>query len=170
MNKKIIRLAITLLTVAILVTPVLAVPTQGQKVPITLQFNPEGNTGGVTKVTPSGIRHWTNRDKVYSLIFSIDGAEPIPGLDNAISSYKWWTDDEGMGNGIYHEFNVLTFEGGTFEGNSKLKFTDFDYGTRTFNVEAHGVFHGTGVFEGQTIVAGYEGPSGGTWSGYLLKP
>lgn len=200
MNKKIM-----ITTVAIIVVLMLLVPTVSacgdrnrcghrekrcenrfEKEPITLKFIavPGSTTGGEQTIIHD-VSHWTNRVKVYNLEFSIDGGDLIYGVDNAISSYYWWTMDNGviipyadmnpdtsLGFGIYREYNMLTFEGmdGTFVGFSYLKITNYHYTVPpTFHIEASGVFYGTGVFEGQKIVASYEGSQGGTWTGYLIK-
>jgi hypothetical protein len=169
LKKAILVFTIILLMITPVIAPVFAAPPEEKKVPITLKFSPFKTVNGEKNVLPSGITQRRDYTISYNLKFSIGGAAPIDGLGIAVR--------DSMTNPIellasYHEDNVLSFAslpGGTFEGNSEILLTEITSPT-TFNVHAHGVFHGTGVFEGQTISAGYDGPAGGTWIGYLLKP
>ncbi len=195
-------------TIAIVVVLMLLVPTVSAcvdryrighrerrcgKEPITLKFiEVQGSATGGEQTIINYVSHWTDREKSYNLEFRIDCGAVIYGVDKAISSYYWWTEDNGviipyatktpnsLGFGIYIEYNVLAFEGmdGTFVGVSSLKITNYHYPPvpqtdpptpPTFNIETSGIFYGTGVFEGKKIVASYDGPQGGTWNGYLIE-
>ncbi len=60
---------------------------------------------------------------------------------------------------------------GGFEGNINNLFTDYDLGPpATYNLKVHTLLHGFGSFEGSTLQLSYDGPAGGDWTGYLLKP
>jgi hypothetical protein len=173
MNKKILTITITLLALTILATPVLAVPTKGQKLPVSLKFTPVPSSGvpGEFRLTNGGIGQRRDGAIKYTVELSIDGATvPIVGessADRPIVVYNILKHQRFT----LHEIHVMSFstEDGGFEGNALLKFTEF-VSLSDYHIETHGTFHGTGAFEGQTIVAGYEGPQGGTWTGYILKP
>ncbi len=172
MKKKIIVLGIMLFLLLAMLAPVLAAPTGEQKVPITLKFLPGATTGGERWETPSGIIQRRNATKVYNLQLSIDGGPVITGkCITATDDYMYSARAQMQVN---REEYVMLFPSlsasGTFEGNALLLLTDYIASPISFNVKAHGVFHGTGDFAGQTMVVGYEGPRGGTWEGYLLKP
>lgn len=78
----------------------------------------------------------------------------------------------------YRDYYSITFpiqeglaQAGGFDGNAMV-FAQH-YGTSSMTVWTHGLFKGTGAFEGQTINAGvppYEAANSMTWEGYLLKP
>ena len=172
MNKKVLILALSLLMLMFAVAPVMADPTNGQKVPITITF-----TSPKTIVTGESWR--TNGDVIqrrdyvvtYKVELDVDGAPPIFG--SAVAER-----DPGMANVpnnemlLWHEKYVISFptEGGGFEGTSVQHYTDF-VSMSSYNLDIHFLLHGTGEFEGQTINAWREGPAGpGGATGYLLKP
>lgn len=176
--KKVFLIAMVVIIVALMATPVLAVPEQGQKLPISLKFTATTTADGIHHVNVPGdfvLNEGSigqRRDAVtsYKVELSIDGAVAIVGFSiaerpvcvyNVIKHQRM----------IMHEIHVMDFstEEGGFEGNALLQFTDY-VSPSNFQIAAHGTFHGTGAFEGQTIVASYEGPAGGTWTGYILKP
>ncbi|HLN44393.1 MAG TPA: hypothetical protein VK209_01660 [Candidatus Sulfotelmatobacter sp.] len=173
MKKKIIGLGIMLFLLLPMLAPVLAASPGEQKVPITIKFLPVGSaTGGERWETPSGIIQRREATKVYNLQLSIDGGPIITGsCTTALVDYMFSGSAQMQ---ILREEYVMVFPSlsasGTFEGNAMLLLTDYVASPLAFNVKAHGVFHGTGDFDGQTINAGYMGPRGGTWEGYLLKP
>jgi hypothetical protein len=162
-------LALTLLML-FAAAPATAGPTDGQKVAVTLKFTPVSGSsipgdrwvtnGGVTQVRDSGV--------TYAIELNIDGS--------ILSGQSVAERDPVLGKRpemvIYHEYHIMSFPTavGGFEGNALLKLTDFVSAT-VYTVQAHGVFQGTGAFEGQTLnLWRYEGLAGGVWEGYLLKP
>jgi hypothetical protein len=171
LKKAILVFSIILLMIAAVIVPVLAVPTDGQKVPVILKFTPYKTVNGDKWTTDGNITQRRDYTIYYHLSLSINGATPLIGECVAIrDSISAYTKVPGMA--VYHEDYVMSFvkdEGG-FEGNAMLMMTDYVSPTN-FIMEAHGVFHGTGTFEGQTINAWrVEGLPGIDWTGYLLKP
>jgi len=169
-NKKLVAAFGLLLLIAI-VAPVMAAPPGAQKVPITLKFIPVPSSAVTLErdVTPSGVTH-SLLVGVYNLQLRIDGGPIITGVCTRTTN---GTFNPYALVGIHQEEYVMTFTsmpGGTFEGEAGLKFYFTDSTRANWDMKTHGVFHGTGAFEGQMIIAGYDGPKGGTWSGYLLKP
>jgi len=175
-KKKVFLITVVVFSIALMATPVLAVPTQGQKLPVSLKFTPTTSADGINHINIPGDFVLNDgsigqrRDAVtsYKVELTID-EDPIVGYSIVerpvvvynVIKHKCMT---------MHEIHVMDFsaEEGGFEGNALLKFTDY-VSPASFHLEAHGTFHGTGDFEGQTIVASYEGPAGGTWTGYILK-
>ena len=172
MKKKFIVLSLGLLILFAFVAPVIAGPTNGQKVPVTLKFTVIKGAPGErwdTNGNTSQRRDWRIN---YTVYLSIDGAAPIVGKSVDVRDAMVFR-GEKVGMEVYRQDTVMSFptEGGTFEGNEMLLLTDVNIGPPlTFYLKAHAVFHGTGAFEGQTINADYDGPQGGVWTGYLLKP
>ena len=174
MEKPVLVLAVGLLAVAMLTTPVLAAPTNGQKVPAILKFP----TPPKVSILDPGERTWTNgnvthlRDRIinYTFLLIIDGAPPITGYaitvrDGSGIPYK-------IGMTGYHDYYEFWFptEGGGFEGRALNHITDAT-SEISYNLSLHTVLHGTGAFEGQTLNMWREGPLlPGGWFGYLLKP
>ena len=174
-RKMILAPMIVLLTLfALPVLQALAAPTNGQKVPVTIKFNAYGNIPGERWDTNGGIIQRRDFTMFYHVSIIIDGAPPLLGECVAMRDSMFNTKE--MSN-ICREYYVVSFPSlppeDTFEGNGLLLITDYNPGPPvTFNIMTHGLFHGTGAFEGQTINAGYSGPfpGGPGWTGYLLKP
>jgi hypothetical protein len=175
MNKKTLLIAMVVFSVMVMAAPVLAVPTQGQKLPISLKFTNSATTNpGTFNLNNGNIGQKRDSAGSYTVELSIDGADPIVGVsvtEVPISVYNMIKHQRFT----IHEIHVMDFptEDGGFEGNVLLRFTDVASlvpGAFDYHLEAHGTFQGTGAFEGQTIVASYDGPAYGTWAGYLLKP
>ena len=172
MNKASVVLLAFVLLILFVTVPVMAEPTNGQKVPCTITF-----TSPHTIAT--GESHRTNGDVIqrrdYVVGFNVEldvyGASPIFGT--AVVER-----DVGMANVphnemlLWHEKYVISFptEEGGFEGTSLEHYSDF-VSMSSYNLDIHFVLRGTGEFEGQTINAWRTGPAGpGGATGYLLKP
>ena len=148
MNKKVLLIAMVMFSVMLMVTPVLAVPTQGQKLPVSLKFtNPATTNPGTIHKTNGDIGQKRDSAGSYAVELSIDGADPIVGVSMTevpISVYNMIKHQCFT----IHEIHIMAFptEDGGFEGNVLLRFTDvvslvpgaFDY-----HLEAHGTFQGT---------------------------
>ncbi len=148
--------------------PVLAQPTEGQKVAVTLKFTPVSGPPGDRRTTNGGVTQVRDAGLTFAVELTIDGAQPIIGESSAAR--------DAMGKRpemvLYHEHQVMYFptEEGGFEGNDLLKLTDLQSATE-FTLQAHGVYQGTGAFEGQTLnLWRTKGPANPVWEGYLLKP
>lgn len=170
----VVILALALLMTFVAVAPVMAEPTEGQKVPAILKFTVPPKVTildpGETWTTPGNASH--RRDTIVNYTFQliIDGAPPIIGYAISVRD----------GNGIptkigmigYHEYYEFWFPtaGGGFEGRGLNHITDM-VSLSSYNLDLHVVLHGTGAFEGQTLNMWREGPPlPGGWFGYLLKP
>ena len=172
MKKTVLMIFVALTAAAMLATPVLAAPTNGQKVPIIIKFiSPQTIVKGESWTTNGGVIQRRGYVVGFNVELDVDGAPAIFG--SAVVER-----DVGMANVpknemmLWHEEYVISFptEGGGFEGTSVEHYTDF-VSVSSYNLEIHFVLHGTGAFEGQTINAwrtGPAGPEGAT--GYLLKP
>jgi len=174
MRKKLILIPVLVLMLLAAATPVIAKPSDGQKVPAILKFPtpPKVTTldPGVLTWTKGNVSHLRDRIINYSFLLIIDDAPPIAGYAIA----------ERDGNGIpykigmtgYHEYYEFWFPtvGGGFEGRGLSHYFDF-VSMSSYDLEIHVVLHGTGSFEGQTLnmwrTGGVVGPG---WTGYLLKP
>jgi hypothetical protein len=159
------------LLATLLVGMVWAEPTEGQKVPVELTFTAAGSTTVESSKNNGGITH-ASYLRNWIVALSIDGAPPIIG--EAVDAQRNVTGAYSkLGMGILHDEYVIWFatEGGGFEGNAILQITDWVSNTAPYDIMTHGVFQGTGAFEGQTLNVGVEkGPASLTWTGYLLKP
>lgn len=168
MNKKILMVAVALMAVVMLATPVFADPTQGQKAAITINW---------TRTNRITVDEWWSSDLVrhrhmhvwWDVELIIDGGPPLPGTGYTERDAVRVTQKDGFNN-VLHDYYVLTFDGGGFEGNALIMVQN--QGTPDFRGRAHGLFMGTGDFEGQTINAGHGWVPAGppVWTGYLLKP
>lgn len=170
---KVRKSSVIIFALALLLTtftlPVMAEPTDGQKVAVTLKFTPVGGPSGDRWTTNGGVTQVRDAGLTFNLELTIDGvATPIIG--------ESFAERDAMGKRpemvLYHEHHVMYFptEGGGFEGYDLLKITDMKSGTE-FTLQAHGVYQGTGAFEGQTLNLWRDkGQSNPVWEGYLLKP
>ncbi len=161
----IFALALLLISFAL---PVMAAPTDGQKVAVTLKFTPVGGPPGERWTTNGGVTQVRDAGLTYDIELSIDGGPAIIG--NSVAAR------DAMGKRpvmvLYHEHHVMWFptEGGGFEGYDLLKITDMNSAS-DFTLQTHGVYQGTGAFEGQTLYLWRDkGPADPVWEGYLLKP
>ena len=175
MKKKILGIIIVLLAVAMLATPVLAVPTKGQKVPITMKWARTSNMLLERNDTKGGISH-RSLSQTWTVQLFIDGAEiPLEGTAVVIrETHMRHTKKGGVDQIIIDHYDISfpTEEGG-FEGNEHMLLTDYVSGPdgATFDVVLHALFHGTGEFEGQILNAGVDKGPGATmeWEGFILK-
>jgi len=172
-NAAVVFLALSLLLL-LAAAPVMAEPTNGQKVPAIMTFPvPPKITmldpGEVWK-TNGNVSH--RRDTIinYTFLFIIDGAPPITGYAITVRDGNGIIPKTGMFS--YHEYYEFWFPtvGGGFEGRGLSHYFDF-VSMSSYDLEIHVILHGTGSFEGQTLnMWRTGGPTGPGWTGYLLKP
>ena len=172
---KVFVIAVALMAVAMLATPVMAKPTKGQKAAITLTFT---FTGGVPveppKVTGNVMHMHVNH--YFNVELEIDDGPTYYGTAVTDRQMLFVPQENGM-NLLMRDDYVFSFpdQQGGFEGNAKVLLDgvitepslDWEMG------KSHGLFTGTGAFEGQTLNAGSPwGPRQPSiiWHGYLLKP
>jgi hypothetical protein len=127
MNKKILMLLVTVLTLAMLATPVMAEPTQGQKTAVTLVFNfPQISTTIFDEWYTNGVMH-----RLWEVTFDVDltiiGGPNLDGTAvverksvNIIPKGK----DTGKVNLV--DYYVFDFGDGDFEGNGKVMLDGFN--------------------------------------------
>ena len=166
MNKKVLVVTMTLLAVAMFVAPVMAEPTNGQKVPATLIPGPA--VGGAPPermwITNGDIQQIRGRQVDYFPITLTIGSDVYTNgysynFVNSVFNLKTMVvNTRGLA--------VWTFAGiGGFEGNLEMKLSAIDG-----SYSIHGVLRGFGNFEGQTLMLSYDGPPvGAVWTGYCLK-
>ncbi len=189
MNKQLLILALSLLMLAA-IAPVMADPTDGQKVPV-VQINGAAITTptvcprdgvtypytGTSNPNDGNITQRRDYGNVLGTNLIIDGGTPLVGISYNNYDRMWQYDrDTGLlagSMGIYHYDAIWDYPtaGGGFEGNIFLLLTDYSAGPPvTYNAKMHALLQGYGAFEGQTLQFSYEGPNPVVWEGYLLKP
>ena len=166
MNKKVLVVTMALFAVAMFVAPVMAEPTNGQKVPATLIPGPAVGgappermwitNGGIYQVRGEQVDYFpitlTIGSAVYSNGYSYNFVNSVFNLNTKVVNVR------GLA--------VWTFDAiGGFEGNLEMKLSAIDG-----SYSIHGVLRGFGNFEGQTLMLSYDGPPvGAVWTGYCLK-
>jgi hypothetical protein len=165
MNRKIILISVlTLLLLTVTVAPVLA--DSPKKIPATArtynQSNDETNEREV--ITNGGIDHSWNVIRTGMVDLTIDGQPKITGNLYEVADQVLNTK---TGEIVVH-FSpcIWSFSGGSFEGVKQAHFRIDPDGNVIFT--QHLVFHGTGIFEGYTLIM--ERPLTGGYVGYLLEP
>lgn len=164
-NGKILLIALASAVVLLFAAvPVIAEPTNGQKVPATLMSIP------VSEVDPD---YWrTNGDigqarggkQTYRLFLNIDGVvttgffsvlfDEVINFKTDMFVRRYTTVDLGTANG--------------FAGNVLFKIYNY-YAGLDVHFDIHCLLHGYGSFEGQTLMLSCEGPNPFVWTGYCLK-
>ncbi len=96
-------------------------------------------------------------------------ASGTPAYEGTTSSVIMWNLNLKTGEGPIKYEMTWTFRGGTFEGNIDGTMIALSP-TANIMTGAHGVLHGTGIFEGQTVILRGERPQGQpfTWTGTIL--
>jgi hypothetical protein len=171
LKNKVFVAAIALLVVAILVTPAMANPTAGQKVPaqmFTLGGGPM--VPGEYRMTNGGILQVRGEQQIiYNILF-------IGSEDYDVYSSNVWDGVYNFKIGLLiHNYDAVWYIPGEgsdsgFSGNVEAKIYGFDPISGTYSrITVHSVTQGFGDFEGQTLMLSYDGPPGGVWTGYCLK-
>jgi hypothetical protein len=170
MKKKILGIAIVVLSAVILATPAYAGPENGQKVPIVMHWAQLTATpAGPPKVTGNvmhnhGLVNWSVSVDVDGVLGAWTGF-----ANNTIRKTLLVNQTDGF-MVTFHETYDMKFEGydGGFKGSAMI-LMKYVY-TPDAMGKAHGLLRGYGDFEGQTINAGHSWkPSGPImWEGYLL--
>jgi hypothetical protein len=170
-QKKILGIAIILVFVAILIAPVFADPTKGQKAAITLTWTRTKRIQGPPRFT-GNVMH---RDVYveWSVVLEIEGGPTLTGTAKTERKNVRVPQPDGA-NLVLRDYYELWFatQGGGFEGNALVMLEGFMGGGVWEKSKAHGLFQGTDAFEGQTLNAGHgwkEQDGGIVWTGYLLK-
>ena len=164
----VVALMFALLAGLFVTLPVMADPTNGQKVSVTIKWARDGSPSFTDYIYSDGLQHRT-LERNWKVELFIDGSlTPITGTAHSEGHVLWAYTKLHMA--VYNEYYVISFASGGFEGEAHIMAYDYVSSTN-YNVKVHGLFTGTGSFEGQTLNAGQDG-SGATalWEGFLLKP
>ena len=173
MNKKILVVTITLLFGVMMVTPVMADPTKGQKVPATLSFGDSSTEPGTAN--SAGNTMHGQMTVIWEIAIDIDGVPTYTGTAFA-ERYSVNVAVEGkMTNIVFKEVYDIEIDDadGGFVGSVRILMRIFPGMPPTILGKAHVLLVGYGDFEGQTLNVGHHwGAFGGgiAWDGYLLKP
>jgi hypothetical protein len=177
MNKKVLGIAVLLLAVAILATPfsakVKADKTDGQWVPLSsIITGPPSILPGEIWVTDGGIIQIRGQQLSFTALTTIGGTtypvyvnavfdatfNPKTGVFNTRIDNVWYIGGQGSPNG--------------FAGNTEAKYfgvTTLPPATSASWLTEHMLLQGFGSFEGQVIIASYDGPPPfSTLTGYCL--
>jgi hypothetical protein len=177
-KKKILGVFASFLFLLILITPALASPTKGNKVGITLTWTATNFVYLDAKEVGNTMHFHINY--YWNVTLAIDDNGPKINGTAITDRYMTGVLQKDGGRLVvadYTEFSFPDDEGG-FKGNSAIMMIGY------IPIEppvwqkskAHGLFHGTGAFEGQTINAGNHWipfdplAESHVWYGYLLKP
>ena len=177
MKKKMLGIFASFLFLVILITPALASPTKGNKVGITLTWT-ETNTVYLEQKIVGNTMHF-HINVYWDVELAIDGRPTLNGTaftdrDLTVVLQK---DGGRLVIGDYYELSFPDEEGG-FEGNAAIMLTGYIPIEPPIweKSKGHGLLHGTGAFEGQTINGGNHWipfdpfAESHIWTGYLLKP
>jgi hypothetical protein len=169
---------VVIMTIALLalcfIAPVLAAPTNGQKVPVIFTLNPittKVPVPGESWYTPSGVFHVMGRVETSSVVIKI-GDTSYNGLI-VMTSHGMWNPQEKTMSLSTEDILYITNDGSPngFAGDGHLRLYNWVWGTPpswTDSVIFH-IWHGFGSFEGQTILLSYEGPRTPMATGWCLK-
>ena len=172
MNKKVLGVVVALLTLAMLATPVLALPTQGLKLPARMLILGLEITPVADRTTNGGILIISETVTYPLILLIVDGEAPLAGT---VVSFVNSVDNTNKFKKVAQYDLVMSFaapEGG-FEGNAEARLTSMY--SPDWMLYIHCVLQGFGYFEGQTLQLSYNGPLtfdpvAGAWTGYILKP
>jgi hypothetical protein len=155
-------LLLALSTLLMAVAPVFAEPAQ--KIPITMVH--AGSTVITeTRQTNGGIFHYEGI-RTGTCTLNIQGQAPLVGT---YSESVHEVVNTKTGEVVIQNFAVLTFAGGSFEGMKQNRVSSSGPTTITA-LDQHAVLHGTGIFEGQTLMVSQEAPPfPPIYTGFLLK-
>jgi hypothetical protein len=182
MNRKKILIPLLVMLMLFAVSPALAAPTAGQKVPV-VQISGDATTGilddisypytGTQRLAPDNdVSHRYDYGIVYKTTLIIDGGTPLEGLSfNNYDRMINFAEYPVPGMILYHYDVVWVYGDGGFKGNINMLVTEYNAGPPpTYNVKFNFELKGFGSFEGSTIQFKYDGPNAQPWTGYLLKP
>jgi hypothetical protein len=175
MSKKALMFTVSLIVLALLVTPTIAAPAE--KIPVRATQTVGNPVGGTDR--------WVSHDNILHSKGAIGGGEvtlyipnqdPLLGITTGvmnlvIKDFQFppvIPDEDATGVVINKMIWDFTSEDitGTFEGNFHAKFI----GVPQLYVELHCVLQGTGDFKGQTLRLSYEGAPPYEWVGFLILP
>ena len=168
----IVLIALAMMAVAV---PVLAAPTDGQKVAVTYRVIPPSTLRnlGETTITPGGIYEFRGLTEVYphnKLTIGTDA--PLTVFACMVESGSWNSQTKVAVINCEATWYIST--GGSadgFFGHEHMRLINYDMlGThRWTDMQIEVVLHGFGSYEGQTLMISYSGPASPVVTGYCLK-
>ena len=176
-KRKVLVIALALMAMAMLATPVMAAPTKGRKAAITLRFALPPVGGPVEPPKPTGGVLHMHVSQTFNVELEIDDGPTYYGTAVTDRQMLFVPQENGM-NLLMRDDYVFSFpdQQGGFEGNAMVLLDGVvtEPSLSWEKGKSHGLFTGTGAFEGQTLNAGSPWgppqPPTITWHGYLLKP
>jgi hypothetical protein len=161
---------VILLVISLLMIPVMAKPTNEQKV--SASMIPTALVGASPPesqwVSDEGVVQIRGQVQVRSFTLSI-GQQGFTGVTTSLQDVS---NDLSTGIVIAHIYATHLVDGkiGGFEGIVEMKLYNFNPFTFTWDWESwHSVAQGFGDFEGKTLMLSYEGEPNGPRTGYCLK-
>ena len=173
MNKKVLGIAVVLMAVAMLATPVMAEPTKGQKVPARFRVipPPDVTDAGYSWFTKSGVFHGRGHTEKYSAKLNISGTV-YDAFFVTVMKVALWNPKQRTMASHSEDIVYIPSEGSSngFSGMGILRFYGWDWTTQMWTSQKiYHIWHGFGSFEGQTLMLSYEGPISSIVTGYCLK-
>jgi hypothetical protein len=170
-KKKILVIAFVLVIAALMIAPVLADPTNGQKKAVTVIMTRNDGGGPGIPLSPNVVTGpviHLHRLQGYDVTIVFD--DGTPDLVGTVLVERKMANVKGGHRIILTDNYVFAFvsEGGGFEGNGQVLLDRVNGASL-----AWGLFHGTGAFEGQTLNIGHGweafSSTPNPWIGYWLK-
>ena len=153
MNKELLGFALAFIFSAMLAAPVMADPTKGKKVAVTITWtNPAGTPVGIDETGIVVHRHGVG---TWDVELEIDAGATYTGAAvDTVREVLAVPQRDGVSL-VWREYFETWFEsaGGGFAGNMMV-LMDGTTGPSP-RAKAHGLLHGYGMFEGQTINGGH---------------
>jgi len=150
---------------------VMAEPTQGQKVPITITWTSISTVPDVPKIVGNTVHN--HGVITWGVAINIDYVPTYTGIAIA-DRYVVITVQKDGANMKMKEVYDMSIDGedGGFVGSALILMEGVMPTGGWEKSKAHGLLNGYGAFEGQTINAGHHWAPPGpiVWTGYLLKP
>ena len=175
MKKKIFVMFFAVVVTALLVMPTFAVPSKGNKVPVTIYFTSTG-TVKTSEIITGNVIHRTV-DVGYDITIDVNGVPTYTGTAVGFRNALVIPREVGV-DLILKDDYVFTIDGqdGTFEGQAVIVIKNYVFPTESsppyyVRAKTHALLQGTEDFEGQTMNVGHHwvpfGPV--VWTGYLLE-
>jgi hypothetical protein len=169
-NKRVLIIVVALMAAAVLMFPVMAEPTKGQKVPASM--TPTALIGAYPPaeqwVSDDGVVQIRGQVQIRRFALSI-GDQDYTGVTTSLQDASNDPTTSVVVARIYATHLVDGMNGG-FTGVVEMKLYNFNPVTFTWDWETwHSIADGFGDFEGQKLMLSYEGVPNGPRTGYCLK-
>lgn len=175
MNKKVLGITVVLMAIAMLVAPVMADPTQGQKTAVTVNIAGGPPTDIDPPVTTGPVTHKYQEQFMHTVTITFEDGSTLDGTAT-VERKVVYVPQHGAMRWIFTDYYEFDFGEGGFVGNGKTILDGVVFTATGISWQAslaYGLFHGTGEFEGQTLNIGHTwgepGSEQSAWTGYWLK-